>query len=125
MFPYPYSKKDAEAFIEFCETRSIFKMMQPSVKVKAFTYDTLDREEVICGSKAYRFKDAVQDGLNPQKYKYSDINDLINNPPAYLNEQSKERKEIKEWLDLMYKTNKKIRGNIFRSLKNVNPDYLL
>ena len=35
------------------------------------------------------------------------------------------RKEIKEWLDLMYKSNKKIRGNIFRSLKNVNPDYLL
>jgi tRNA 2-thiocytidine biosynthesis protein TtcA len=35
------------------------------------------------------------------------------------------RQEIKEWLDLMYKSNKKIRGNIFRSLKNVNPDYLL
>ena len=35
------------------------------------------------------------------------------------------RKQIKEWLDLLYKTNKKIRGNIFRSLKNVNPDYLL
>jgi tRNA 2-thiocytidine biosynthesis protein TtcA len=35
------------------------------------------------------------------------------------------RKQIKEWLDLLYKTNKKIRGNIFRSLKNVNPEYLL
>lgn len=35
------------------------------------------------------------------------------------------RKQIKEWLDVLYKTNKKIRGNIFRSLKNVNPDYLL
>jgi len=48
--------------------------------------------------------------------------DFINSCPY--GEISK-RKEIKEWLDLMYKTNKKIRGNIFRSLKNVNPDYLL
>jgi tRNA 2-thiocytidine biosynthesis protein TtcA len=35
------------------------------------------------------------------------------------------RKEIKEWLNQLYKTNKKIRGNIFRSMRNVNPDYLL
>jgi len=35
------------------------------------------------------------------------------------------RNEIKQWLDQLYKTNKKIRGNIFRSLRNVNPDYLL
>lgn len=68
-----FPKKDAEEFIEYCETRSIFKFMQPSVKVKAFTYAALKKEDVICASKAYRFKDAVQDGLNPQKYKYSDI----------------------------------------------------
>ena len=68
-----FPKKDAEEFIAYCETRSIFKFMQPSVKEKAFTYATLKKEEVICGSKAYRFKDAVEDGFNPQKFKYSDI----------------------------------------------------
>ena len=68
-----FPKKDAEEFIEYCETRSIFKFMQPSVKEKTFTYAGLKKEDIICGSKAYRFKDAVEDGLNPQKYKYSDI----------------------------------------------------
>lgn len=68
-----FPKKDAEDFIEYCETRSIFKFMQPSVKVKAFTYATLEKEDIICACKAYRFKDAVQDGLNPQKYESSDI----------------------------------------------------
>nr|WP_319491102.1 hypothetical protein [uncultured Desulfobacter sp.] len=68
-----FPKKDAEEFIEYCETRSIFKFMQPRVGEKTFTYAALKKEDVICGSKAYRFKDAVEDGLNPQKYKYSDI----------------------------------------------------
>ncbi len=68
-----FPKEDAEEFIEYCETRSIFKIMQPSVKVKAFTYATLKKEDIICASKAYRFKDAAQDGLNPQRYKSSDI----------------------------------------------------
>ncbi len=35
------------------------------------------------------------------------------------------RKEIKQLLNQLYKSNRKIRGNIFRSLRNVNPDYLL
>lgn len=35
------------------------------------------------------------------------------------------RKEIKKFLNQLYKSNGKIRGNIFRSLRNVNPDYLL
>jgi len=35
------------------------------------------------------------------------------------------RKEIKDLLDQLYQTNPKIRGNIFRSLSNVNQDYLL
>lgn len=43
------------------------------MKVKAFTYATLKKEDIICASEAYRFKDAAQDGLNPQKYKSSDI----------------------------------------------------
>ena len=74
-----FPKKDAEAFIAYCETRSIFKFMQPGVKEKVFTYTAIEKEDVVCASKAYRFKDAVQDGLNPQKYKYTDIA-----PMAYL-----------------------------------------
>ena len=35
------------------------------------------------------------------------------------------RKEIKEMLNQLYRSNKKIKGNIFRSMRNVNPDYLL
>ncbi len=68
-----FPRKDAEEFIKYCETRSIFKFMQPSVQVKAFTYATLEKEDIICASKAYQFKDAAQDGLNPQKYKSSEI----------------------------------------------------
>ncbi len=68
-----FPKEDAEEFIEYCETRSIFKFLQHSVRVKAFTYATLKKEDFICASQAYRFKDAAQDGLNPQKYKFSNI----------------------------------------------------
>ena len=68
-----FPRQDADAFIEYCETRSIFKIMQSGVTVKHVTYATLKREDVICGSKAYQFKDAVADGLNPQRYKASDI----------------------------------------------------
>jgi hypothetical protein len=68
-----FPREDAEEFIEYCETRSIFKFMQPSVKIKSFTCATLKKEDIICASKAYRFKDAAQDGFNPQKYKSSDI----------------------------------------------------
>lgn len=35
------------------------------------------------------------------------------------------RKEIKDLLTHLYASNSKIRGNIFRALKNVKPDYLL
>jgi tRNA 2-thiocytidine biosynthesis protein TtcA len=35
------------------------------------------------------------------------------------------RKEIKEILNRLYESNKKIRGNIFRALQNVHPEYLL
>jgi tRNA 2-thiocytidine biosynthesis protein TtcA len=35
------------------------------------------------------------------------------------------RDEIKKMLNGFYKTNKKIKGNIFHALQNVNPDYLL
>ncbi len=68
-----YPKEDAEEFIAYCESRSIFKFLQPIVNVKPFTYATLKREDFICASKAYQFKDAAQDGFNPQKYKSSDI----------------------------------------------------
>ncbi|MGE0087135.1 MAG: ATP-binding protein [Desulfococcaceae bacterium] len=35
------------------------------------------------------------------------------------------RNEIKELLQQLYRTNRKVRGNIFRSLSHVRPDYLL
>ena len=35
------------------------------------------------------------------------------------------RAEIKEMLDKLYRSNKKVKGNVFNALKNVNPDYLL
>ncbi len=35
------------------------------------------------------------------------------------------RNEIKKWLDQLYRTNKKIKGNIFRAMSNVKSDYLL
>ena len=38
---------------------------------------------------------------------------------------SSKREEIKEMLTRFYRSNKKIKGNIFHALKNVNPDYLL
>jgi tRNA 2-thiocytidine biosynthesis protein TtcA len=37
--------------------------------------------------------------------------------------QSK-RSDMKKLLDQLYKSNKKIRGNIFRAIRHVNPDYL-
>ena len=61
-----FPKQDAEEFIEYCETGSIFKFMEPSVRVKTFTYATLKKENIICASKAYRFKDAAQDGKSPK-----------------------------------------------------------
>ena len=38
---------------------------------------------------------------------------------------SSKREEIKNMLKQFYRSNKKIKGNIFHALKNVNPDYLL
>ena len=40
-------------------------------------------------------------------------------------EGSSKREEIKNMLKHFYRSNKKIKGNIFHALKNVNPDYLL
>ena len=35
------------------------------------------------------------------------------------------RREIKKMLDQLYRDNKKVRGNIFRAMSHVNPDYLI
>ncbi len=35
------------------------------------------------------------------------------------------RSSIKKWLSLVYKENKKIRGNVFRAMSNVNLEYLM
>ena len=39
--------------------------------------------------------------------------------------ESSKRKEIKGMLNRLYRSNKKVKGNIFHALQNVNPDYLL
>ena len=39
--------------------------------------------------------------------------------------ESSKRKEIKDMLNALYRSNKKIKGNIFHALHNVNSDYLL
>ncbi len=38
---------------------------------------------------------------------------------------SSKREEIKNTLNHFYRSNKKIKGNIFHALQNVNPEYLL
>lgn len=39
--------------------------------------------------------------------------------------KTSKRREIKEMLKRLYRTNKKIKGNIFRAMSHVKPDYLL
>ena len=39
--------------------------------------------------------------------------------------ESSKRKEIKNLLQGLYRSNQKVKGNIFHALQNVNPDYLL
>ncbi|GEM_PF-1384127 len=68
-----FPRKDAEDFIEYCQTRGIFKFLEPSVRVTLFTYATMKKEELVSASKAYRYKDAVEDGFHPQRYKSSGI----------------------------------------------------
>ena len=48
--------------------------------------------------------------------------ELVNSCPSA---SGSKRKEIKTLLETLYKSNKKIKGNIFRAMKRVNPDYLL
>jgi tRNA 2-thiocytidine biosynthesis protein TtcA len=38
---------------------------------------------------------------------------------------SSKRREIKDMLEGFYRGNRKIRGNIFRAMRNVKPEYLL
>ena len=54
--------------------------------------------------------------------KSREFPEFINSCPRA---QISKRKEIKEMLARMYRSNKKIKGNIFNAMKNVNPDYLL
>ncbi len=39
--------------------------------------------------------------------------------------RTSKRQEIKTFLQQLYRGNRKIKGNIFRAMQNVNPDYLL
>lgn len=49
--------------------------------------------------------------------------------PQFINscpyEKVSKRKQIKDLLNQLYRTNRKIKGNIFRSLSNINLDYML
>ena len=38
---------------------------------------------------------------------------------------SSKRKEVKTFLQQLYRANKKVKGNIFRAMSHVNTDYLL
>lgn len=51
-----------------------------------------------------------------------DFPEIINPCPSATNSK---RHEIKTLLSDLYRTNKKIKGNIFRSMSHYNPDYLL
>jgi tRNA 2-thiocytidine biosynthesis protein TtcA len=48
--------------------------------------------------------------------------DLVNICPSAL---FSKRREIKDMLNGLYRTNKKIKGNIFRAMRHVKPEYLL
>lgn len=54
--------------------------------------------------------------------KDQSIPEFVNPCPSA---STSKRKEIKTLLENLYASNRKIRGNIFRSLSNVNTDYLL
>jgi len=51
------------------------------------------------------------------------------NFPKFVNpcpsSSNSKRREIKKMLDQLYRDNKKVRGNIFRAMSHVNPDYLI
>lgn len=50
------------------------------------------------------------------------------NFPKFVNpcpsSSNSKRREIKKMLDRLYRDNKKVKGNIFRAMSHVNPDYL-
>jgi tRNA 2-thiocytidine biosynthesis protein TtcA len=48
--------------------------------------------------------------------------EFINTCPSAINSK---RREIKFFLQQLYRANKKVKGNIFRAMSNVNMDYLL
>jgi tRNA 2-thiocytidine biosynthesis protein TtcA len=54
--------------------------------------------------------------------KQEDLPDFENSCPTA---QVSKRREIKMLLDQLYRSNKKIKGNILRAMQNVRPDYLL
>ena len=68
-----FPREDAEAFIEYCQTRGIFKFLEPGIRVKEFTYTTMEKDNLVSAAKAFRYTDAVADGFQPQKHRSSGI----------------------------------------------------
>ncbi|MDM8538177.1 ATP-binding protein [Desulfobacterales bacterium HSG17] len=54
--------------------------------------------------------------------KNNDFPEFVNTCPSATNSK---RQEIKNFLNQLYKTNSKIKGNIFRSMSRVKPEYML
>ena len=54
--------------------------------------------------------------------KEQGLPELVNSCPSAA---ASKRKEIKDLLNTLYRSNKKIKGNIFRAMKHVNLEYLL
>ena len=64
----------------------------------------------------------VDESLTAKFSREQDFPEIINPCPSAVGSK---RREIKEMLNGLYRSNKKIKGNIFRAMRNVNPEYLL
>jgi len=64
----------------------------------------------------------VEEDLTRRFSKEKNFPDFINPCPSA---KASKRREIKTILNMLYKSNKKIKGNIFRAMSNVKNEYLL
>ena len=64
----------------------------------------------------------VDENLIRQFAREREFPEFINPCPTA---RTSKRQEIKTFLQQLYRGNRKIKGNIFRAMQNVNPDYLL
>ena len=64
----------------------------------------------------------VDEGTTQRFAREQDFPKFVNPCPS---SSSSKRREIKKMLDQLYRDNKKVKGNIFRAMSHVNPDYLI